>query len=172
MDTPRQEEVWGRVAAALHGAAPRAGLSCRLTALQRGIERAYPLTLALDIVDRRAIDALPAELADAVHALAQEAALNAARYAQAALARVNLQLTGGTVLLSIADDGTGFPFAGVYDLNVLQALDVGPRWLMQRVAALGGTLTLASGVAGTRIDIAIPREMVAPAATVAPRAAA
>lgn len=172
MDAPSREDVWDRVAAEMHSAAPvaAAGLSHRLASLQRGIERAYPL--ALDIVNRRAIDTLPADLADVLHALLQEAARNAARHANAAFARLNLPLNGGTVLLSIADDGTGFPFTGVYDLDALVALDVGPRWLMQRVAAMGGTMTLDSRVTGTRVDIAIPRDRVMPTATAAPRAAA
>ncbi len=160
MDALNRTDVWDRVAAELQDTVPpaRGALSRRLASLQRGIERAYPLSLALDLVDPRAIDALPAARADALHALIEEAVLNAARHAKPALIRVGLQLTGGTARLSVEDDGAGFPFAGVYDLGALAALDVGPLWLMRHVAALGGTLTLDTSVAGTRIDFTVATE--------------
>jgi len=134
------------------------GLSRRLTLLQHVVERQYPVALALDIVNRDAVDAVPPELATALEALSHEAVFNAARHAAAAFMRLSLQVNGGTVLLSVEDDGKGFPFAGVYDLDALQALDVGPLRLMERVAAWGGSLVLVSRATGTRIDIALLRD--------------
>lgn len=149
-----------------------ASLSLRLAALRQSVERDYPMVLAIDIVNRDAVDGLPPNLTDTLHAIIEEAALNAARHGRAALARLNLQVNGGTVLLSVADDGKGLPFIGLYDLRALQALDAGPRWLVRRVAELGGSLTLELRVTGTRIDIMLPRDIRAPQAIEANQVAA
>lgn len=149
-----------------------ASLSLRLAALRQTVERDYPMALAIDIVNREAVDGLPPDLTDILHAIMQEAALNAARHSHAAMAQLNIQINGGTVLVSIADDGNGLPFIGVYDLHALQALDAGPRWLTRRVAELGGSLTLESRVTGTRIDIVLPRDVPAREAAAAPQIAA
>lgn len=164
MDAQGDGTILDRLAALERAAADfRApALSARLAALQRDIERAYPLTLALDLVNREAFDELPPEISDTLHAVVAEAVLNAARHGHAALIWLSLQLNGGTVLLAIADDGRGFPFSGVYDLRALEALDAGPRRLKELVGALGGTMTLDSRVTGTRIDIALPRAMSQP----------
>ena len=135
-----------------------AGLSLRLAALRQSVERDYPLALAVDIVNRDAVDGLPPELTDTLHALLEEAVLNAARHGHAALAQLHVQVNGGMVLLSVADDGKGLPFICTYDLSALTALGAGPRRLMDRVTALGGSLTLDSRMTGTRIDIALPRD--------------
>ena len=132
------------------------GLPRRLGALQGEIERHYPLLLAIDLVNRDAIDRLPPDLADATFAVLEEAAMNVARHAKASFARLTVQLNGGVLLLSIEDDGKGFPFIGIYDLGVLAMLGVGPRRLAQQVEGLHGTMSLISRVIGTRIDIALP----------------
>jgi signal transduction histidine kinase len=134
------------------------GLSRRLNLLQYAIERSYPMMLALDIVNRDGVDALPASLAAALEALSHEGTLNAARHSGATLTRLGIQVNGGTVLLSIEDDGKGFPFSGVYDLRALQALGVGPLRLMEGVAEWGGSLLLDSHATGTRLDIALLRD--------------
>jgi signal transduction histidine kinase len=157
MDTHRVDPAQGR----RHGfwaarALGAAGLSLRLAVLRQHIERHYAMALGLDLVNRDAIDRLPPDLGDALAALIEEAATNAALHAGAAMTRVHLQVNGGIVLLTIDDDGRGFPFIGIYDLPALAALDVGPRQLMERVAALGGSLTLISRVSGARIEIVLP----------------
>jgi signal transduction histidine kinase len=160
MDLPRPEPCSDSksTSALTAGSFGPLGLSRRLAFLQHAIERCHPLVLALDIVNRDAIDALPPELAAMLEALSHEATLNAARHAAAAFARLSLQVNGGTVFLTVEDDGKGFPFAGVYDLHALQALDVGPHRLMARVAAWGGSMVLDSRASGTRIDIALLRD--------------
>jgi signal transduction histidine kinase len=163
MDTHRVEDPLLDRSAPGHGVSTafgRTGLSARLTALRQRIEREHAMVLALDLVNRAAVDGLPPDLTDALAAVIEEAATNAALHAEAAMACVHVQVNGGMVLLSIDDDGKGFPFIGVYDLPTLAALDVGPRWLMREVALWGGTLTLISRPDGTRIDIALPREAV------------
>ncbi len=133
-----------------------AGLSRRLTALRDEVERRWPLSLAIDIVDPIGIGALSPSLADEIYGFAQEAALNAARHAHAARLSIRLQLGRGAALLTVEDDGQGFPFAGTYGLRELIALGTGPRWLLSHVEALGGALTLQSRPGGSRIEIALP----------------
>ncbi len=164
MDTWHVEPILDRPAALARGLQRfgAAGLSLRLAALRRQIECDYPLTLALDIVNREAADGLPPDLTDIIHAILHEAVLNAARHAEAAIVRVVVHVNGGVVLLTIADDGKGFPFIGTYDLRALDALGVGPRHIALGVAARGGALTLDSHRAGTRLDIVLPREIARP----------
>lgn len=135
-----------------------ASLSLRLAQLRQRIERDYAIVVALDFVNRDAIDGLAPDLTERLHTLLEEAALNAAQHAHGAMVRVYLQVNGGTVLIGIEDDGKGFPFIGIYDLPMLTALDVGPRRLMEIVTRLGGTMMLISRVTGTRIDIALSRD--------------
>lgn len=141
-----------------------AGLSLRLTALQQKLERDFPLTVALDIADRDAVDGLAPDLTAAVHAMLQEAARNAARHSGGSLIRMAVQASQGAITLRIEDDGAGFAFKGIYELNELLAFGVGPRVLAQRVAACGGELRLDSRASGSRIEITVPRSSRIPVA--------
>lgn len=138
-----------------------AGLSLRLTSLQQKLERAFPLTVALDIADREAANGLSPELTAAIHAILQEGALNAATHAGGTVVRLTVQVSGGTVMLRVEDDGAGFAFKGIYDLGELQAFNVGPQALVQLVAACGGRMRLDSRASGSRIEIALPRDAAA-----------
>lgn len=135
-----------------------AGLSLRLTSLQQKLERAFPLTVALDIVDREAADGLAPDLTAAIHAMLQEGALNAANHAGGTLVRLTVQVSGGTVMLRVEDDGAGFAFKGIYDLGELVAFNVGPYRLVQLVAACGGRMRLDSRASGSRIEIGLSRD--------------
>lgn len=145
-----------------------AGLSLRLTSLQRKLERGFSLTVALDIADREAADGLAPDLTAAIHAMLQEGALNAANHAGGTLVRLTVQVSGGTVMLRIEDDGAGFAFKGIYDLGELVAFNVGPRQLVQLVVARGGRMRLDSRASGSRIEIALPRDGAARETVAAP----
>ena len=134
-----------------------AGLSLRLTALQQRLERDHPLTVALDITDREAADSLPPDVTAAVHAILLEAALNAAQHSGGAMVRLVLHVGGDSVMLRIEDDGRGFAFKGVYELRELLAFGAGSRTLARLVAICDGRMRLDSGVAGSRIEIGLPR---------------
>lgn len=134
-----------------------AGLSLRLTSLQQKLERDFPLSLALDITDREAVDGLPTGLTAVLHAMLQEAALAAAAHAGATLIRIAVHVGENSVLLRVADDGAG-AFKGNYDLGELLAYGVGPQPLAQLVAAQGGHLRLDTRVMGCRVEIVVPRD--------------
>lgn len=133
-----------------------AGISQRLAGLRDAIERRWCLSLAVDLADPAGIGALSPSMGDEIYAIVQEAAVNAARHAQAALVRVRLRLGAGAAFVTVEDDGSGFPFTGSYGLDELLARGTGPRWLLAHVAALGGALTLHSRPEGTRIEVSLP----------------
>jgi signal transduction histidine kinase len=90
--------------------------------------------------------------------IVQEALVNAARHAAASAVRVNIAASNGTVHIAITDDGHGFPIHGEFDHTALATLRLGPVMLKERVASLGGTLTLRSSTLGSRLDIRVPRK--------------
>jgi glucose-6-phosphate-specific signal transduction histidine kinase len=135
-----------------------AGLSLRLSSLRQKLERDFPLSLALDITDREAVDGLAPDLTAAIHALLQAAALDAARHAGASLVRLAVHVSDNSVMLRVEDDGGGAAFKGNYDLSELLAYGVGPQALAQLVAARGGRLRLDCRASGSRIEIVLPRD--------------
>jgi signal transduction histidine kinase len=146
---------------ACHGEVARfgvAGLSLRLTALQRKLERDHALSVALDISDRDAADSLSPDVTAAVHAIFFEAASNAARHSCGMMVRLTLQVSGNSVSLRIEDDGVGFAFKGIYELRELVAFGVGSQTLARLVAIFGGRMRLDSRTTGTRIEIGLPRD--------------
>jgi signal transduction histidine kinase len=82
--------------------------------------------------------------------------LNAARHADASVISVDFAMEGDKVKVRIADDGRGFPFQGSYDLRALNELNQGPLTLKERVADLGGDLTLNTTDTGTELLIVVP----------------
>ena len=86
----------------------------------------------------------------AVFRAAQEALSNVAKHARAAKVQITLTYLGDTLLLDVADDGTGFDVGaatGGYGL-------VGMR---QRLSRIGGTLTVESCPgSGTILNVSVP----------------
>jgi signal transduction histidine kinase len=134
------------------------GLSLRLTALQRKLERDHALSVALDLSDRALADSLPPDVTAAVHAIFFEAALNAARHSGGTMVRLTLQVSSNSVSLRIEDDGVGFAFTGVYEMRDLLAFGVGSQTLARLVAIFGGRMRLDSRTTGSRLEIGLPRD--------------
>lgn len=132
----------------------------RITALVLRIERQWNVrVVVLTPIVHDAFDAvLPMRLGAEVYQILREAMVNAARHARAQTVTVGVGMEQGAVRMTVADDGEGFPFTGRYDLSRLVRLDMGPTVLRQRVAALGGALTIDSSRHGSRLEISIPLE--------------
>jgi two-component system NarL family sensor kinase len=97
------------------------------------------------------LGALPAAVEVASYRIITEAITNAARHAQAAACSVEIANNGRTLTIVIADDGVGLP-PGV-------APGVGLTSMRERVAELGGTLTVASRLGGgTRVEAILPTD--------------
>ncbi|WP_035792165.1 GAF domain-containing sensor histidine kinase [Kitasatospora mediocidica] len=91
---------------------------------------------------------VPAQVADHVMAVLSEALSNAARHARAHRVEVSLRATGRDLLLTVTDDGVGFPAEGRRS---------GLRNLAERAEQLGGTMELESPEGGgTRLLWTVP----------------
>jgi len=148
----------------------RTWIENRLLAAPAAIASAPDVRAALDKVCRRAewqwgfcveltVDekaAIPRELGDAIYRIVQEGLTNIGRHAGARRARVQLVATPGHAVLTISDDGIGFPFRGRYEFATLNARNLGPVSLKQRVASLHGDLVLTSALSGSQLEISLP----------------
>ena len=130
----------------------------RITALVLRIERQWNVRITVEspLIYEHFDALIPDALMRELYQLLQEALVNAARHAAATNITVSLGLDRRGVLITVSDDGRGFPFRGRYDLARLTELNVGPLVLRQRVTALDGELTIDSGARGARVAITIP----------------
>jgi signal transduction histidine kinase len=128
-------------------------LSQRLEELRQRIERQWDIHIKLHLDNTVGF---PEEILEGTYRLAQESIVNAARHADASVINVRLLARDEGIELRIADDGRGFSFQGTYDLTALNQMDDGPLTLKERVADLGGHLTLTSADTGTELVITLP----------------
>jgi signal transduction histidine kinase len=131
------------------------GLDTGLRQLVHRLEGVWDLhvDLRLEPLDDRSSDILAYDICFIV----QEALANAARHAAASEVHVAVAREDGHVHVAVSDNGRGFPFEGDYDHAKLDAQQLGPVMLKERVKALGGTLAIHSTRAGARLDIRLPR---------------
>lgn len=100
---------------------------------------------------------IPEPLARDVYHVVREALVNAVRHGEASAVRVEIvRSAGGSLTISVTDNGRGFPFHGHYSHRDLTEGELGPRTLLERVASLEGTLAIDSSASGARLDIALP----------------
>lgn len=114
-----------------------------------GIQVTYSADESLTVEDEGVFTELLQVFREALH--------NIQKHAQASRAAVTLQKSKGRVVLRVEDDGSGFPFAGVFHLEELDALRMGPNSIKRRVRALGGELTVQSRPGeGATLRIEVP----------------
>jgi two-component system, NarL family, sensor histidine kinase UhpB len=91
-----------------------------------------------------------------VFRILQESLTNVVRHAKASKVTVSLSSIENDVLLAVADDGCGFAAADGQGLNS----GLGLLGMRERAAAVGGLLTVESGVEiGTRVMLRVPRRL-------------
>ncbi len=88
--------------------------------------------------------------------IVQEAAVNAARHGEAKRITIELAVKDGTLVITVKDDGTGFPFLGEFTDEMLRRRRLGPLSLKHRVAEAGGTIHIVSARNGARVTIRLP----------------
>ena len=110
------------------------------TAARHGLE----VTTDLAFTGRRS-----AEVETALYRIIQEALTNAVKHAGATRVAVEAHDADGTLRLSVTDDGRGFDPAA-------PGAGFGLAGMRERVLLLGGSLDVASGPAGTRIEATLP----------------
>ena len=117
-----------------------------LAAAVAGLVTRSPLPVELHVTDERLAPTIEA----AIYFTVAEALTNVAKHARATLASVHVDVEDGTVVASVADDGVG----GANSSN-----SSGLSGLADRLAALGGTLTVDSAAgAGTIVRASVPAE--------------
>ena len=101
----------------------------------------------------------PEEMASEVIQMLREALHNVLKHAGATRVAVSLERVAKTLELSVDDNGGGFQFSGVYTLDELELLRLGPASLKRRVRALNAEMTLESRPgrgAGLKLRVPIP----------------
>jgi len=103
---------------------------------------------------------VPDRLTRAVTLLTHEAISNALRHALPTRVTVGVAASNQTLTIEVRDDGRGFPFLGRRTHDDLSASGEGPLSLRERVASLGGSLSVESAPTGSRVMLALPLEPV------------
>jgi signal transduction histidine kinase len=135
-------------------AAEQGSLSGRLAELAGRISREWDLHVELD-AEEEGSEGGDAHVQD-VYLIVREAVVNAVRHGSASRVSIRLGRPEGGLAVTITDNGRGFPFEGSFSGDELRSMDAGPRSLLERVTALGGSLMLESGRGGARLDVLLP----------------
>jgi signal transduction histidine kinase len=107
-------------------------------------------------VEQLADRQLPGALAFELLQIVREAISNAVRHGKASAVSIHADSDRASLKLTITDNGAGMPVHGVFDMDELKAMAVGPRMLQGRVAGLGGKLVVESRPSGTTLKITAP----------------
>jgi len=139
----------------LHPAAlEHAGLAAALELTGEEVRQATGLGVRL-IQEGDLAGGLPGEVALCLYRVAQEALANVVRHAGARVVVLVLRRTTAGVILEITDDGRGLGAAAAAGGEAGRGL--GLRSATERVAAVGGTLTVANAPGrGTTVHVTIP----------------
>ncbi len=90
--------------------------------------------------------------------IVQEALTNVRKHSRARSVTIQVMSTEDHGRIKITDDGQGFPFKGRFTLAQLDARDLGPRGIKERVRAMRSQLTIESRPgSGTSIEIEWPQ---------------
>jgi two-component system sensor histidine kinase UhpB len=84
------------------------------------------------------------------------AVVNALKHARPSRVAVTLRSPSDGLRVIVADDGHGFPFQGHYDHAALVRQNLGPAILCDRVASLGGNVSVESSASGSKVEMRLP----------------
>jgi signal transduction histidine kinase len=90
-----------------------------------------------------------------------EALVNVRRHSQATHVDIRIEADADAWGIIVCDNGRGLGFTGRKTHDRLEAESTGPRVIRERVAALGGTLTIESSTDGVRLEMTFPRRQAA-----------
>lgn len=126
-----------------------------LLALVQNFERESGLKVSMNGLTATASPG--AEVALEVLKIVREALHNVFKHAQASKVELEFARSEGALEIIVRDDGAGFPFAGSYRLEELEALQAGPESIKRRVRGFEGELTLTSRPgSGSELRIRLP----------------
>lgn len=129
-------------------------LNARVDELAELIRHNWGIQVKLDIQNLGS--AFPRHIEREIYFVLREALVNSAKHAMASSLRVDVELKDDKLNILVIDNGCGFPFHGQYDLASLNAEQIGPRTIKERVGALGGDLTIQSSESGACLRIELP----------------
>jgi signal transduction histidine kinase/ligand-binding sensor domain-containing protein len=123
-------------------------------ALRQLVERIGPATKArCEITFTGQRRRCPPEIEEELLRIAQEAANNANRHAQATEIRIALDYGAGSLTLSVSDDGRGFDFEEGYGKSGHWGL----KNMQERAALIRGTCKITTAVGqGTKVEVRVP----------------
>lgn len=111
-----------------------------------------PVTLTSSVNETELTD----EVRLTIFRIAQEAITNTVRHAQATWVKVNLEMRGMDILLSVQDDGRGFEVDRVLKGNERNSL--GLLGMIERAGLIGGTCRIDSSPGkGTTVEVRVSR---------------
>ncbi len=84
------------------------------------------------------------EVALEIMQIVREALNNVQKHSKASRVMVSIGKNSGALEVTVDDNGGGFPFSGLYSLDELDLMRLGPISIKRRVRTLGGELTLES----------------------------
>jgi signal transduction histidine kinase len=96
-------------------------------------------------------------LANDIHAIIREAIANAVRHGAAHQIGIRGAGAADGYRLEIVDNGRGFGLPGHFNSDDLRRRRSGPQSILERVARLGGVLTLDTSAAGTTLAMIFPQ---------------
>lgn len=101
-------------------------------------------------------DRLPKEIELALFRVLQESLTNVHRHANASRVSVEIQCTDDRVILIVSDNGKGITLDALLRFRAGHAGGIGLAGMRERLAELGGTLEVDSGLEGTQIRATVP----------------
>ena len=131
-----------------------ASLAARLEELKDQIVSQWQTPVTVRFTGQ--VAALPPEIEQAVPRMVHEAIINALKHAGPSRVSVTLESLHDGLRVVVADDGRGFPFVGEYDHDTLMQRNLGPASLRERVASLGGQVSVESSASGSKVEIRLP----------------
>lgn len=129
-------------------------VAARLEALRERFRQHWAMELEIHVDP--SLRLLPTAMHIEIYSIVSEAVANAAKHARAKGVRVDVSRNGASVAVTVVDDGGGFPFRGRFTLAELFAADRGPVKLKERVASLGGDMSIDSSAHGSRVEVTVP----------------
>lgn len=96
------------------------------------------------------------ELKIVTYRAAQEAFSNLTQHAQATRVEASLETRGGSLVLTVRDNGAGFDAARLLAAPASLASGIGLRSIREQAAGLGARIDIRSGPAGTTLEFSAP----------------
>ena len=109
------------------------------------------------VTDLEGLD-MPQRVCREILRIVQEALVNVRKHSGARHALLRLAASADKWILTIEDDGKGFPFSGRYAGEQLRDMGKAPTIIWERVSLINGELTVESNPEqGTRVEVVVPR---------------